>query len=95
MIVNNVVASEHSDWVLDSLVSDEHANILPTLYAPILQTAMSAAYKLAPTLVEKISHCYDRYNSGGNAGMCVLAASASWLQAGLAVTGSATRQQLL
>ena len=40
-IVNNVVASDHSAWVLDSLISDKNAHIAAALYAPLLQNLLS------------------------------------------------------
>ena len=40
-IVNNVVASDHSAWVLDPLISDTNAHIAPVLYAPLLQNLLS------------------------------------------------------
>ena len=40
-IVNNVVASDHSGWMLDGFISDENAHIAPALYAPLLQNLLS------------------------------------------------------
>ena len=65
-LVNNIVTSDHSSWVLDFFVSDDNAHILPTLYSPLLQTALAYLYAAAPTLVESISECFYSSQAAGN-----------------------------
>lgn len=57
-LVDNVVTSDHSQWILDDFFSDDNAHMLPFLYAPFLQTALAAVYSIAPTLVESVSECW-------------------------------------
>jgi len=57
-IVDDVVTSDHSAWLLDPLISDKYAWLAPILYAPLLQTGLAAVYKVSPGLVKAISECF-------------------------------------
>jgi len=83
-IVNNVVASDHSAWVLDSLISDKNAHIAAALYAPLLQNLLSKAYRVAPELVESINECYYVAKSAGASmqdAVCTIRKMGIWVSA--------------
>jgi len=76
-IVNNVVASEHSEWFLDFMISDANAHYLPALYAPLIQHSLSTVYQVCPALIEGLSRCMETDNAAP--ALCVLKQSASWI----------------
>jgi len=91
-LVNDVVTSDHSEWVFDFLVGDENAHVLPRLYAPLLQTALAYLYAAAPTLVENISECFYSSQAAGASwqdARCAGSTVASWVWGSvLSVEGS-------
>lgn len=57
-IVDDVVTSDHSAWILDPVIPDSHAGVTAELYGPLLQTVLGALYSWDPGLVRSISECY-------------------------------------
>jgi len=64
-LVNDVVTSDHSAWILDAIISDSNAQYAPAIYAPLLQTTLAYLYATAPAFVEAISECFYTSEAAG------------------------------
>jgi len=86
-LVNDVVASDHSAWILDPFISDINAQYAPAIYAPLLQTTLAYLYATAPTFVEAISECFYISEAAGTAWedfVCAVSTTGSALKSGIA-----------
>jgi len=64
-VVNDVVVSDHSQWVLDGFIGDDYVWLAPILYAPLLQTVLAKVYSATPQLIEAISECFHATAAAG------------------------------